>query len=117
MQVAGLTLIERAILSAKKAGITEFVIVTGYQGAVLQRRLSPKRQNKLGVTIQFVQNDDWDKPNGHSVLAGAAAIERGGSGRVFVLDEKEGVAGPAFGQRDEELGVGWVADEQAFEEL
>lgn len=67
-KVAGLTLIERAILSAKKAGITEFVIVTGYQGAVLQRHLSPKRQSQLGVTIQFVQNDDWDKPNGHSVL-------------------------------------------------
>ncbi len=67
-KVAGLTLIERAILSAKKAGITEFVIVTGYQGAVLQKRLSPKRQDKLGVRIQFVQNDDWDKPNGHSVL-------------------------------------------------
>jgi choline kinase len=27
-KVAGLTLIERAVLSAKKAGITEFVVVT-----------------------------------------------------------------------------------------
>jgi len=67
-KVAGLTLIERAILSAKKAGITEFVIVTGYQGDTIQKRLSSKRQDKLGVTIQFVQNDDWEKANGHSVL-------------------------------------------------
>jgi 1L-myo-inositol 1-phosphate cytidylyltransferase / CDP-L-myo-inositol myo-inositolphosphotransferase len=67
-KVAGLTLIERAILSAKKAGITEFVVVTGYQGAVIQKHLSAKRQEKLGVSIQFVQNDDWNNANGHSVL-------------------------------------------------
>ena len=66
-KVAGLTLIERTILSAKKAGITEFVIVIGYKGEVIRRRLE-KRQVKLGVTIQFVENPDWTKSNGHSVL-------------------------------------------------
>src|SRR5262249_25852688 len=66
-KVAGLTLIERAILSAKKAGITEFVVVIGYKGEVIRRKLT-KRQAKLGVSIEFVENPDWTKSNCHSVL-------------------------------------------------
>ena len=66
-KVAGLPLIERAILSAKKAGITEFVIITGYRGEAIEKRLG-RRAAKLGVSIQFVRNQDWDKANGHSVL-------------------------------------------------
>ncbi len=67
-KVVGLTLIERAILSAKKAGITEFVIVTGYKGDHIQKKLSPRKQRQLGVSIQFVDNPDWEKSNGFSVL-------------------------------------------------
>ncbi len=66
-KVAGLPLIERAILSAKKAGITEFVVVTGYRAAEIEKRLGSRRK-KLGVSIEFVRNDDWEKANGHSVL-------------------------------------------------
>jgi 1L-myo-inositol 1-phosphate cytidylyltransferase / CDP-L-myo-inositol myo-inositolphosphotransferase len=66
-KVAGLTLIERAILCAKKAGITEFVVVIGYKGEVIRKKLE-KRQARLGVSIQFVENLDWSKSNGHSVL-------------------------------------------------
>lgn len=66
-KVAGLSLIERAILSAKKAGITEFVVVTGYRGDEIQRKLN-RRRKRLGVSIEFVQNSDWEKANGHSVL-------------------------------------------------
>jgi CDP-L-myo-inositol myo-inositolphosphotransferase len=66
-KVAGLTLIERAILSAKKAGITEFVVVIGYKGGVIRKKLG-KRAAKMGVSIAFVENPDWTKANGHSVL-------------------------------------------------
>ncbi len=66
-KVAGLTLIERAILSAKKAGITEFVIVIGYKGDAIRKKLE-RRQSKLGVSIAFVENPDWTAANGHSVL-------------------------------------------------
>jgi choline kinase/phosphatidylglycerophosphate synthase len=72
-KVAGLTLIERAILSAKKAGITEFVIVIGYKGEVIRKKLE-KRQAKLGVSIEFVENPDWTKSNGHSVLKAREAL-------------------------------------------
>ena len=66
-KVAGIPLIERAIITAKKAGITEFVVVTGYQGEKLKNVLS-HRQQKLGVRIEFISNPDWEKANGHSVL-------------------------------------------------
>lgn len=66
-KVGGITLIERAILSAKKAGITDFVIVTGYRGDQLEEYLS-KRRSRMGVRIEFVRNHDWTKANGHSVL-------------------------------------------------
>lgn len=64
--VAGLPLIVRIILTAKKAGITEFVIVVGYEKEQIMAALDAR---KLGVTITFVENPQWEKPNGLSVLA------------------------------------------------
>lgn len=72
-KVAGLTLIERAILSAKKAGITEFVVVIGYKGDLVRKKLE-RRAQKLGVTIEFVENPDWTAANGHSVLKARSVI-------------------------------------------
>lgn len=72
-KVAGLTLIERAILSAKKAGITEFVVVIGYKGHVIRKKLE-KRAAKMGVSVSFVENPDWTKSNGHSVLKASGLL-------------------------------------------
>lgn len=65
-KVGGLPLIKRIILSAKKGGITEFVIVVGYQKEKIISALSGQN---LGVTLTFVENPDWKKSNGLSVLA------------------------------------------------
>jgi CDP-L-myo-inositol myo-inositolphosphotransferase len=73
-KVAGLSLIERTILSAKKAGIFEFVIVTGYQEEKLRKKLKA-RERRLGVSIMFVSNPDWQKANGHSVLCAKPYIK------------------------------------------
>ncbi len=64
-RVAGLSLLERIILSSKKAGISEFVIVVGYQKEKIIKSL--QRQD-LGVKITFVENPEWQKSNGISVL-------------------------------------------------
>lgn len=69
--VAGLPLIKRIILTSKRAGITEFVVVVGYQKEKIIRALT--REN-LGVKIEFVENPDWQKPNGLSVLAAQKSI-------------------------------------------
>ena len=66
MPLLGLKIIERVILGAKEAGIYEFVIVTGYKGKILQGFLG--NGAKYGVSISFVQNDNWEKANGISAL-------------------------------------------------
>ncbi len=65
LTVGGVHLLQRVILSAKKIGITEFVIVIGYQAARIRRTINRK---KLGVKITWVRNLDWRQPNGVSVL-------------------------------------------------
>ena len=67
MSLLGLRIIERVILGAKEAGIYEFVIVTGYKGKKLREFLGDG--TKYGISISFVQNDNWEKANGISVLA------------------------------------------------
>jgi len=65
VKVGGITLLERVIRAAKKNGVTDFVIVVGYQAARIRRTINAK---KLGVKITWVRNLDWQKPNGISVL-------------------------------------------------
>ena len=78
LDVLGLTLIERAILSAKKAGINEFVIVLGYKGRAIKKYLGSGE--KHNVKIEYVYNREWKKENGVSVLKAEKAV-----GETFVL--------------------------------
>jgi CDP-L-myo-inositol myo-inositolphosphotransferase len=69
----GLPLIERTIVNAKRAGLEEFVVVTGYDSArvtALLDRLAVRR----GITITHVVNEKWDGGNGLSVLAAREQI-------------------------------------------
>lgn len=66
MALLGLKIIERVILAAKESGISEFVIVTGYKGKEYQKKVG--NGSHWGVSIVYVQNDNWEKPNGLSVL-------------------------------------------------
>jgi len=66
VQLLGLELIERVILTAKKSGIKEFFIVIGYHGEKIRNHLSDGK--KYGVKIQYVQNDQWTRGNAISVL-------------------------------------------------
>ena len=66
VSLLGLGLIERVILTAKKSGIKEFCIVTGYHGEKIRKHLSDGR--KYGVKIEYVENDEWTRGNAISVL-------------------------------------------------
>ncbi len=61
----GLRLIERVILSAREAGIREFVIVTGYMGEDIIDFLGDG--SRYNVRIEYVRNGFWDMGNGVSV--------------------------------------------------
>jgi len=68
-----LPLIERVILNAKGAGITDFYIVTGYNGEKLRNHLDQFAQNR-DLKITLLINNQWKKENGLSVLAAKKEI-------------------------------------------
>ncbi len=72
--VAGVPLIEHVVDRAAAAGASEFVVVTGHQADRVEAFVAglPAR---LGVALRCVRVPDWNRPNGFSVLAGAAAID------------------------------------------
>jgi len=63
----GLTLIERAIFTAKKSGITDFYIVTGYNGDKIRTYLNNLNKNGK-INVSYLTNSEWKKGNGTSVL-------------------------------------------------
>ncbi len=66
VRVAGVGLLKRAILTAKRAGITEFAIVIGYRGDEIRTAIANDPQ--IDVPIDWVENDEWTRGNGLSVL-------------------------------------------------
>ena len=66
IRLLGVPLIERVILTAKEAGINEFIIVVGFLGEQIKEVLGDGR--KYGIKIVYVENEDWEKGNGISVF-------------------------------------------------
>ena len=80
IKVYGLSLIQRAILSAKKAGLNNFIVVVGYKKEILISYL--KKISKIhNVNIEIVENPQWKKGNGTSVYACHDRIK----GNFFIL--------------------------------
>jgi len=65
--ILGLSLIERVILTAKKGGLADFYVVTGYNGEKVRRLLGRFSQSR-DIKITHITNDDWEKGNGISVF-------------------------------------------------
>ena len=69
--VAGVPLIQHVIRAAAAGGATAFTVATGHEAERLEAFLATLED----VAVRTVRVADWDLPNGHSVLAGAAAID------------------------------------------
>ncbi|MBA7507904.1 Bifunctional IPC transferase and DIPP synthase [subsurface metagenome] len=69
-----LPLIERVILTAKGAGLSDFYVVTGYNGEKLRDHLDTFNHGK-GIKIDHLVNNQWKKENGLSVLKAKGEIE------------------------------------------
>ncbi len=80
VKLLGLPLIERVIMTAKKAGVNEFVVVVGYNAEKVKEELK-RIEKQRGVNIQVINNSEWDKENGLSVLKARDALD----GEKFLL--------------------------------
>jgi len=73
VQLLGVSLIERVILTAKRAGIDEFLVVTGYLGEKIRVQLTDG--SEYGVKIAYIENTQWRRGNGVSVLKAQESLE------------------------------------------
>jgi 1L-myo-inositol 1-phosphate cytidylyltransferase len=71
--VAGVPLLELGVRQARAAGAGRVVVVTGHEGERLEAEL-PALARRVGIPVVAQRVDDWSKPNGWSVLAGASVI-------------------------------------------
>jgi choline kinase len=71
--VGGIPLIEHVIRRAAAGGATRFLVVTGYEAERVEAFLADL-QFRLALPIGWERTDDWTRPNGYSVLAGASVF-------------------------------------------
>lgn len=100
IRILGIPLIVRTILSAKEAGIGEFVIVIGYKGEEIRAYLGDG--SNLGVDIEYVFNPEWLMENGISALAAKENLRKEGA---FLLLMADHILGMGLLQRILERGV------------
>lgn len=70
--VCGVPLLEHVMTSSHEAGIDRFVIVTGYRADLIHAWMSERSMDDVSVTL--VENTEYHKANGVSVLAAQAEL-------------------------------------------
>lgn len=91
--VCGVPLIERVMRAAQDGGADGFVVVTGYLGPRVRAFLDEVAA-RTGAPVTHVINDDWEKPNGLSVLQARAALSA-----PFLLTMSDHLFDPAIPRR------------------
>ena len=74
LRVQGLALLERSIATAMRAGIDDFVVVTGYAAEQVEEFVVDVSRRRR-VTISLVENTDWTRGNGSSLLAARELLD------------------------------------------
>jgi 1L-myo-inositol 1-phosphate cytidylyltransferase / CDP-L-myo-inositol myo-inositolphosphotransferase len=82
-RILGLSLIERVIINAKKSGVDECTIVVGYEGNEIKNELGDG--SNYGVRITYIENTEWNKGNGVSVLKAKGILGNNNHGKFFLL--------------------------------
>jgi CDP-L-myo-inositol myo-inositolphosphotransferase len=73
--VLGVPLIERVILTASRAGLIDFTVITGHEGERIEKFLDHLAVRR-GLQISCVRNDEWREGNGLSVLRARDELKR-----------------------------------------
>jgi len=76
--VNGIPLIARVLHGLERAGVDEATIVVGYLGETLKQGL---QEFRFGLDLRFVENPEFHKPNGSSLLKAKASV----CGPTFLL--------------------------------
>jgi 1L-myo-inositol 1-phosphate cytidylyltransferase len=105
-RVAGVPLLARVLRNLERAGVDEVAVVVGYMA---DRLVSGLGRYRFGLDLRFIRNDEYDKPNGTSLLK-AADFVRGPtsllmSDHLWSPDLFEAVAGFPLGADEAVLGV------------
>lgn len=74
LRLLGVPLIEHVMAQAGKGGVTDFVVVTGYHSEEVRQRLDDFAL-RTRTQIRHVANEEWEKPNGLSVLAARGQLD------------------------------------------
>lgn len=111
--VAGMPLIELGVRQAKAAGAARVVVVTGHEAERLEAFL-PGLAERAGIPVVPERLDDWSKPNGWSVMAGAARIDGDYllmmADHIFSAEILRGLAGQGSPERAVTLGIDYRVD-------
>jgi len=70
--VCGVTLLHRALRTLAAEGVTRAVVVVGYRRGDIRGALA--KEPILGLELVVVENDEWERQNGVSVLCAAPHI-------------------------------------------
>jgi choline kinase len=90
LQIAGRALIDRVVGAGIRAGIRDFVVVTGYAADMVERHLDGLARAE-GVSIAAVRNDEWEKENGLSVFKASDLV-----GDRFILSMSDHLFDPGI---------------------
>jgi 1L-myo-inositol 1-phosphate cytidylyltransferase / CDP-L-myo-inositol myo-inositolphosphotransferase len=99
LRVTGLPLAERAIATAIRAGVNEFVVVVGHEPEPVERALRQIAQRRH-VTIEVARAEDWTAGNGASLLAAREYLDE-----PFVLLMADHIVSTAILERLIERGL------------
>lgn len=66
ISVNGISLIERALLNCKRNGISEVLIVVGYNSEKIKEKIGSTEYS--GLKLTYIYNEEWTRGNGISVL-------------------------------------------------
>jgi choline kinase len=100
LDVGGQTLLERTVMAMAGAGITEFVVVTGYRADMIRDFLTthfsnPKAESP-NLSFTFLHNADYEHNNNIYSLWMAGEVVRG---REFLLMDSDILCAPELVQR------------------
>jgi 2-aminoethylphosphonate-pyruvate transaminase len=72
VEVGGKPMIQHVLTAFREAGLSEAVVVVGYQAEKIRQALAGEQ----GIAITIVENPDWQKSNGVSLLAAARYVDQ-----------------------------------------